>query len=67
MAKITLSAPNGPYRAEIDTEVMDVEISEAFIGVSFITLEGKKIGISQRDGNFEIMYTGEPPSLISRS
>jgi len=63
MAKIVVSAPHGPYQAKIDTQVMDVEIQEAYNGVKFTTLDGTAIVISQRDGGFELMYNTTPPLI----
>lgn len=56
MAKILLKEPDGPYSAEINTGAMDVEIRNAYIGVKFITEEGKTLSISMRDGDFELIY-----------
>lgn len=61
MAKIILSTPHGPYQTKIDTQVMDVEIQEVYNGVKFITPEGNRLTVSQRDSGFEITYNDEPP------
>lgn len=55
MAIITIKTPNSPYGAEINTEVMDVEIREAYIGVLFISDSGKTLAVSMRDGGFELI------------
>ena len=55
MAKILLRLPEGPYRAIIDTEVMDIEIHEAFLGVKFVSPIGKTLSVSMRDGGFELI------------
>lgn len=59
MSKIILKQPGGPYKCEIDTEVMEVEIRNAFIGVSFITDSGEKLSVSMRDNGFEVHYSGD--------
>lgn len=63
MAKIEVSIPATSYKTVIDTEAMNVEIRETFIGVTFISLDGRKMYVSQRDGYFEITYDEEPPII----
>ena len=63
MATITLSVPDVPYKATIDTEVMAVDIREAFNGVTFTTLSGRKMYVSERDDYFEITYDETPPDI----
>ena len=63
MATIKLSVPHTPYKATINTEVMDVEIREAFNGVMFTSLNGRKMYVSERDGYFEITYDETPPDI----
>jgi len=58
--KIKLSEPDGPYSCEIDTEVMEVEIREAFIGALFVTAEGVRLGVMMRDDFFEFTVNGKP-------
>ena len=57
--KIKLSEPNGPYSATIDTEVMNVEIREAFLGVVLISPNGEQLAVCMRDGGFEAHYFGD--------
>lgn len=62
MAKITIKEPNTSYKtykAVVDTEVMNVEIRDAFLGVRFLTKEGEQLSVSMRDGGFEVRYSGE--------
>lgn len=59
MAKIVLSEPEGPYKATIDTEVMQVELREVFLGVFFTTPDGEQLGVSMRDRGFEVSYNGK--------
>jgi len=54
MATITIKEPEGPYSATIDTGVMDVVLKQTFIGVTFVTEEGKELHVSMRDGGYEI-------------
>lgn len=63
MAKIEMSIPATSYTTIIDTRAMDVEIRETFIGVTFISLDGKKMHVAQRDGYFEITYEDRPPNI----
>jgi hypothetical protein len=56
MAKIALSEPEGPYGMLIDTEVMSVLITEAFLGVRFETVDGECLSISMRDSGYELIY-----------
>ena len=55
MAKITIKEPEGPYSAILDTDVMNVEISGAYLGIKFISEDGKTLSVSERDGDFEII------------
>ena len=55
MAKIKLSTPNSDYNTIIDTDVMDVEITESYLGVRFISDSGKTLSVSMRDDGFEII------------
>lgn len=59
MAKIILSEPDGPYECTINTEVMRVDIKEAFLGVCFVTENGEKLSVSMKDSGFEVHYTGD--------
>ena len=59
MAKITLTEPEGPYHCKIDTDVMTVQIREAFIGVQFVTEGGALLSVSMRDDGFEVHYHGQ--------
>lgn len=56
MSIITLREPDGPYKCEIDTDVMRVEIREAYLGVAFVTEEGQKLSVCMRDGGFEVRH-----------
>lgn len=56
MAKIKLSEPNGPYSCTIDTDVMNVELRNAFLGIKFVTEDGEMLSVSMRDQGFEIGY-----------
>lgn len=62
MAKIILKTPNSDYQVEVDTGVTEVEIHEAFLGVTFVTLSGKKLAVSMRDDDFEVVFTDLPPA-----
>lgn len=56
MAKIILKEPKGPYYCEIDTETMDVEIKDAFLGIGLVTQDGEHLSVSMRDSGFELAY-----------
>ena len=60
---IKLSEPDGPYSATIDTEVMEVEITRAFIGPEIIGEDNEHLVVVQRDSGFEVNYSapGGPP------
>jgi hypothetical protein len=58
MAKITLSEPSGPYHCVLDTDVMTVQIREAFVGVQFVTEDGGLLSVAMRDDGFEVHYHG---------
>ena len=65
MANIKLVEPDGPYGAEINTGVMRTFITEAFIGVTFITAEGEILDVCMRDGGFEVVYSvGKESQLV---
>lgn len=59
MAKITLTEPDGPYHCALDTDVMTVQIREAFIGIQFVTEGGALLSVSMRDDGFEVHYHGQ--------
>ena len=61
--KIKLSEPEGPYSCVIDTEVMDVDITEAFIGYTHTSLDGESISVCQRDSGFEATYVADGREL----
>lgn len=52
--KITISEPEGPYQATIDTDVMDVTIREAFLGAGFVTDGGCRLAVCMRDDGYEV-------------
>ena len=54
MATIELKEPDGPYGATIDTGVMEVTISKAYLGVTIASDSGKKLHVCLRDDDFEI-------------
>ncbi len=54
MAKITMSEPGGPYKAVIDTEVMDVTLRKVFLGVAFETEDGCRLSVCMRDDGYEV-------------
>lgn len=56
MAKIKLSEAQGPYGCSIDTDVMQVEIRDCFLGVCFVTEDGEGLAVSMRDTGFELHY-----------
>lgn len=43
--KIIITEPDGPYKAEIDTEVMDVTLRDVFLGVGFETADGCRLSV----------------------
>lgn len=43
-------------RITIDTDVADVEITENFLGVMFVTRDGERLAVAHRDTGFELMY-----------
>lgn len=53
---ITLKTPNTLYRAQLDTEVMQVEITKAFLGPIFKTEDGEELLVIMRDSGFELRY-----------
>jgi hypothetical protein len=58
VAKIILQIPDNPYHCILDTDVMDVELRDVFLGVRFITEDGEMLSVCMRDGGFEVHYTG---------
>lgn len=56
MAKINLSVPNSPFHATIDSDVMEVTVREAFLGVKFVTEKGEELTVVMRDGGYELTY-----------
>lgn len=54
--KIKISEPGGPYDAVLDTHVMDVDITEAYIGPTFRT-KHEELALCERDGGWELTYT----------
>lgn len=60
MTKIDLSSLDGPYRAEIDAEAMDVTIRHCYNGVEFVTIDGERLGVRMRDGGYEVHYWRDP-------
>lgn len=53
--KIRLSELEGPYSAVLDTEVMTVDVTEAYIGPTF-TATGGTLALCERDGGWELTY-----------
>ena len=54
--KIRLTNPDNNYASTVDTEVMDAEIKEAFIGPTFVTADGERLSVCMRDSGFEVCY-----------
>lgn len=54
--KITLSNPDNDYSARIDTEALDVLITEAFLGCTFVSSDGEELHVCMRDNGFELVY-----------
>lgn len=54
--KIKLSEPDGPYSATIDTEAMNVTITEAFLGARFVSPDGNILSVCMRDDGFECRF-----------
>lgn len=54
--KIEMRIPESPYKTTLDTEVMDVTITEAFIGLKLVSDDGETLSISMRDSGFELAY-----------
>jgi len=57
---ITLSEPDGPYKAVIDTEVMDVTLRDVFLGVGFETSDGCQLSVAMRDDGYEVRLDDGP-------
>lgn len=53
---IALKPPTSPYKVHIDTAVMEVEITKAFIGPIFKTEDGESLLVLMRDSGFELKY-----------
>jgi hypothetical protein len=64
MANIKLIEPDGPYGAEINTGVMRTFITEAYIGVTFVTADGEVLDVHMRDSGFELTYKTKTESQI---
>lgn len=60
MAEITISEPDGPYKATIDTEVMDVTLRKVFVGVGFETEDGCHLSVCMRDDGYEVRLDDGP-------
>ena len=54
--KITLSNPASDYVTHIDTEVQDVLVTEAYIGLKLVTNDGEELAVCMRDNGFEVTY-----------
>lgn len=54
--KITLSNPDNDYVAFVNTDAMDVLITEAYIGPKLVTGAGEELSICMRDSGFEVTY-----------
>ena len=54
--QIILKEPSGPYKCEIDTDVMEVELRKVFLGVRLVTDDGDTLSICMRDHGFELVY-----------
>lgn len=50
--------PDGPYQAEVDPGVMEVEIREAFVGLGLVSPDGQRLSVCMRDGGFEVRHNG---------
>lgn len=64
--KIILSSPGSPYKSMVDTDVMDVTIREAFIGLALESEDGEVLRVCMRDSGFELAYelpSGQTTSL----
>ena len=59
MSTIVISEPDGPYKATIDTEVMDVTVYKCFTGMTFISEAGERLSVSMRDSGFELLYSSD--------
>ena len=57
MANIMLKEPDGSYGVEINTGLWRAFITEAFIGVTFVTSDGEVLDVCMRDGGFEVVYS----------
>lgn len=57
--QIEIKQPEGPYSCTVDTGVMDVSITEAFVGAAFITETGEKLSVCMRDNGFEVRYSAD--------
>lgn len=53
---IKIEEPDGPYSCIVDTGVMEVELSDVFLGVGFVTKEGNRLSVAMRDDGFEVLY-----------
>lgn len=58
--KITMSEPDGPYGATIDTGVMDVTLRDVFLGVAFETADGCRLAVCMRDNGYEVRLDDGP-------
>jgi len=56
MANIKIREPDGPYGAEINTGVMRVFVTEAYIGLTFVTPDGEVLDVLMRDSGYELNY-----------
>jgi len=54
--KINLSNPGNDYTAQIDTSVMDVLVTEAYLPCSFVSDNGEELHVVMRDQGFELIY-----------
>lgn len=61
---ITILQPDGPYKINLDTEVMEVVVTKAFIGPSFVTEDDEMLNVQMRDSGFELHYTADDKTGI---
>lgn len=54
--KIILRSPCSPYKSMVDTDVMDVTIRDAFIGLALESPDGEVLRVCMRDSGFELVY-----------
>ena len=62
--KIHIKSPGSLYTTVVDPDVNDVRITHAYIGPTFVTIDGATLAVCMRDNGFELVYRAGPDNEI---